>query len=222
MSLQVIPAPLTEEAKALQREFAAVSLRVRGYVNAFSARSNANMAGEEGPGLADTEILEGGGQVAVKAIFREPPVAAYVDGKVPLRINVLRGEAVDDKGSVGYQVTLGAPPGAGGIFGPVTLVWPDRSLVCADPLSIKRSAVVQRVSQFEVQAQPKGLLLNGIYDRPVEVHVAGNEVRPDKWEWNPRTGDLVVRIEDHVNSGTLLVVTGNSVKQCNFFFQEAG
>jgi hypothetical protein len=221
MPLQVIPAPLTEEAKALQREFAAVSLRVRGYVNEFSARSNTNYSMEEGPRLAETEILEGNGQVPVKAIFREPPIAAYTDGKYPLRVNVLRADVVDDNGGVGYQVTLGAPPETDGLFGPVTLVWPDRSVVCADPLSIKRSALIQRVSQFEVQTQPKGLLLSGIYDRPVEVHVAGNEVRRDKWEWNPRTGDLVIGIEEHINSGTLLVVTSNSVRQCNFF-QEAG
>lgn len=222
MPLQVIPAPLTEEAKALQREFAAASLRVRGYVNEASARGGLNVVTDDRPRLSEREILQGSGQVAVEAIFREPPIAAYIDGKYPLRINVSRGEVVNDNGSMGYQVTLSAPPGTDGRFGPVTLVWPDRSLVCAEPLSIRRSSVIQRWDQFEVQAQPKGLLLNGIHDRPLEVHVAGNELRPDKWQWDMRTGRLMIGIEEHVDSGTVLVVTTGSVMQCNFFFQKAG
>jgi hypothetical protein len=222
MPLQVIPAPLAEEAKALQREFAAASLRVRGYVNESGARGGMNFAAEAPPRLAQREILQGSGQVAVEAVFREPPIAAYIDGRYPLRINVSRGEVVNDNGSMGYQVTLSAPPGTDGRFGPVTLVWPDRSVVCAEPLSIRRSSVIQHWEQFEVQTQPRGLLLTGIHERPVELHVAGNELRPDKWQWDMRSGRLLISIEEHISSGTLLVVTTGSVMQCNFFFQEAG
>ena len=218
MLVQFTGIPLTEKAKEMQRGFAAVMLRVRGYVDEGGDAGLTQIPVEDRPHLSEKEIVEDIGRVGVDATFSEPPIAAYLDGRYLLRIHVIPSTAANKNGRQAYQISLSVPPGNGGRFGPVTLVWPGQSVVCVEPLCIKRSTLVRDLGLVETQTSPEKILLaRCVPARPLEMHVAGHELGPEQWTWDERTGTLVAKVPEHVNAGNVLVVTRDSVMQSRPF-----
>lgn len=210
MQFGVTPFFQTEEAKAMQREFAAVALRIHGYLDDAYV---ATYAPTSSPDLSPREVREESGRVNVSGMYEVPPIAAYLDGIYPLKIHVARSG--DGAGAV-YSVALSVPKGTNRRGGPVTLVWPGQSVVCNQPIIIQRASCVGAIGIIDGQVSPERMLsLPNVAQEPIEVHLAGAELSPDDWEWSSRSG-LIIRIPDHLDGGTVLVVTDTRVLQSGY------
>src|SRR5690242_11737622 len=118
---------ISEEAKTLQREYAGLVLSLRGYLdNPYTAP----VPSQDSFDLAQREVSEEG-QAEVNGIFAEPPVAAYIDGKYPLNINVIPSADPQGNAKGNYRISLTVPKGTKTRGGPVTLVWPQKTVLCS-------------------------------------------------------------------------------------------
>jgi hypothetical protein len=198
--------PTVEEA-ALQREYARVLLSLRGYLD---VPQQPPQPGDKNISIHPTEVSESDGRnandlISITPSFVTPPIAAFVDGKYPLKVQVLFGE--DERANV----SLSVPVGTGRHGGPVTLVWPERRVTLTQPIRIKRKSTVG-VVEFDSDEQTPGefYLTMDFWQEPVEVHIGGQEIPPEHYTWD---GDshLIIHVPKDTPSGPVLVLTQNQV-----------
>lgn len=202
--------PFPEEAAELQRSYAAHTLLIRGYL---TNGRGVPVPAENWADLRETEVREGDDQVQVRQTFASPPLAAYLDGKYPLRLHVTRR---NDE----YAVGLSVPRGTNRRGGPVRLVWPSKTVTLRQPLRVLRRSAIGHFDLAADEAAPGARVVIGAFHQmPIEVHLAGQELLPAQWEWDGE--NLAVEVPEQVAAGPVLVITDGGMYQSSNFFRPA-
>ena len=203
------PAPISVEARELQRQYAALVFLLGGrtdVANGISAPAQDEFS------LASNSVSGYEEKVGVIGGFATPPLLAYLDGNQPLNLYI----TYDADGSA--RVALSVPKQTTSKGGPVTMVWPSKTIRSDGPLWIRHKSSVVRFEIDSDEAAPNDtIVIRWYHEEPREVHIGTTEIDPNNWEWNGAS--LAVRIPADCGSGPILVVTDNSVFQSGRAFR---